>query len=95
MAGKKITIEEKVEAVIVLNAETIAELGNKITDNTQGTEVGVSIGRTINLGNFEAARLDVHVKTHCDPTDVRPAMEACHKFATANFVKFKAGIKNK
>lgn len=40
-------------------------------DTEHPAVVEVSLGLTINLGNFESARLDVGVRMPCDPSQVK------------------------
>jgi hypothetical protein len=48
---------------------------------TQPAEVGVTLGGTVNLGNFESARLDITCKIPAYREEIEEAYEYAFKFA--------------
>jgi len=49
-----------------------------VDPNYKGMQIEVSGGRTINLGNYESARVDICITVPCGPG----TLESAYKFAT-------------
>lgn len=60
---------------------SISESGDKVLEYSTGeklatktlerpAEVSISVGLTLNLGNYESARIDVGLKLPCEPDDI-------------------------
>lgn len=77
--------KDKLNVVVTHNGETIKELGLHTKDGA--TKVGMSLGKTINTGNYESLRVDVEVSTHVNPEDLVEGYEAVSKMTKALFFK--------
>jgi hypothetical protein len=54
-----------------------------VADPARLAHVRFGAGLTINLGNFESARIDVQVEMPCDMDDIAPALEETAEFVHA------------
>jgi hypothetical protein len=60
-----------------------------------GMSINVVGGRTLNLGNYESARVDVHVTVPCDPETLNEAFEFASEWISGKIneaVKSAKGI---
>lgn len=85
--------EDKLNTVIEVNGKVIAELG--ANEKNGNTKVGMSLGKTINLGNYESIRVDVTVDTHVAAGDIDIAYDAVSKYTKARFYKEVQAIEGK
>jgi hypothetical protein len=58
------------------------------------TEVNLSMGLTINLGNYESARIDVGIRVPCYLEEASEAYEFSKKFATERLTVERTKIKS-
>ncbi len=54
---------------------------------TAPAEVGFSIGSTLNMGNYESAKVEVTVRVPCYLEELKPAYEWTKEFATEQYKK--------
>jgi len=82
-----------INEMITVNGKVIAELG----DNTKNgnTEVKYSLGKTINLGNYESMKVDVSISTVVEAKDIDIAYDAVTKYAKARFYTEVKAIEGK
>lgn len=61
-----------------------------VSDPARLAHVRFGAGLTINLGNFESARIDVQVELPCDMAEVTPALEEATEFVHARLAEEEA-----
>ena len=74
--------------------ETVKEESVGVSDfNTEPAKVNFSVGMTLNLGNYESARIDVGVVMPCNPSELDHTFEQAKEWATTRLVKEAKTIK--
>lgn len=63
-------------------------MNNKIT-------IKISRGETVNLGNFESARLDVSIEASCDKKDIEKKYEELQNWAYNKIEKERNDLRSK
>ena len=80
--GKAITSQDQREEIIEM-------------EDTGKASVGVGLGMTINLGNYQSAKVDVHVTLPSDPDSLEETYDKAAEFCKAHIKKEVAAIKSK
>lgn len=95
MMSKKpeISLEDRINAVVTVAGETIDEIGDNVKDGN--FKVGIAVGKTINLGNFESMRVDVTAEMWVDASQQQEAYDTLAKLAKARLVAETSKIEGK
>ncbi len=94
-AGTTITVERSLTRDnAVVNSESESDTISIHQFATEPASTGVSLGITINIGNFESVRIDVTCKVPCYTEELPQAFEFAQNFAEARLQEQISLIRN-
>ena len=81
--GLMVTVGKKDASVIVKNETGTFPMKEEVKMPEQLGAVGVSCGTTINMKNYESARVDCWCSLPCAEGDMEATYNKCHEFVAA------------